>query len=198
MSKPEIGTQEWQDYLLGKMESSELVDGAPRTMGLYRVIEREYGVIRDSVNVVKAPSQEDISATVICDVQVSGQDKNGNLYIRKASGAADVSPVNTEDPYCRHPVATASTRALGIALKKVMGLNLHVAEEFEGNKKEPTYPMASPATIKSIKNMMAKLKVSEEDFLAKFGVSAEQIKPDALTKELSMEILGELNDIRNG
>ena len=42
---------------------------------------------------------------------------------------ADVSHGNTDDLFCAHPVATASTRAEGRALRKALKLRCLAAEE---------------------------------------------------------------------
>ena len=114
---PVYGSQEWHDYIMKKFEKRELIDGNPTCAGLRRVAEDVLGSI-----IVSRPSQVFPStdnngpgrATVVFEVVFDWMDSG---QMRTFSDVADVWHGNTDDLFCAHPVATASTRAEGRALR---------------------------------------------------------------------------------
>lgn len=131
---PIYGSQEWHDYIMSKFEKRELIDGNPTCAGLRRVAEDVLGSI-----VVSRPSQvfpaTDANgpgrATVVFEVVFDWMDSG---QIRTFSDVADVWHGNTDDLFCAHPVATASTRAEGRALRKALKLRCLSAEELTRKK----------------------------------------------------------------
>ncbi len=123
---------EWTKYALGLLIKREKVekDGqiAPRTVGLRRLVALLIGPIVDTdVKVIQCPSPDnDQRATV--EVRVTAC--NGVRDV-SSSDAADVVWSNTPSPFCKHPVASASTKAEGRALKRLLGLNCYTAEEMD-------------------------------------------------------------------
>ncbi len=126
--KPEYGSEEWSDYVMKQFHKSELFDGNPVCAGLRRVAEKLLGPI-----VVSRPSQvwpatDDNGpgrATVVFEVVINW----GGGDLRTYSEVADVWHGNTDDLFCAHPVATASTRAEGRALRKALKVKCLAAEE---------------------------------------------------------------------
>mgnify|MGYP003150738432 CR=1 FL=1 len=133
-STPIYGSQEWNEYIMSKFENRELVDGNPTCAGLRRVAEDVLGSI-----IVSRPSQvfpsTDVNgpgrATVVFEVVIDWMD-SGKL--KTFSDVADVWHGNTDDLYCAHPVATASTRAEGRALRKALKIRCLAAEELTRKK----------------------------------------------------------------
>ena len=127
--KPSITSPEWHDYVMQFFQPNELVEGNPITAGLRRVAELLLGDIMESgpINVV-APSNDDGPgrATVIYEVIIR---EYGTGSIKRYADTADVWHGNTDDLFCAHPVATASTRAEGRALRKALTLRVLAAEE---------------------------------------------------------------------
>ena len=129
MTMPAYGSKEWNDYIMEKFEDHELFDGNPTCAGLRRVAEDVLGSIVSSRPSQVWPST-DVNgpgrATVIFEVVINWMD-SGEL--RTFAEVADVWHGNTDDLFCAHPVATASTRAEGRALRKALKVKCLAAEE---------------------------------------------------------------------
>ena len=131
---PIYGSQEWHEYIMSKFEKRELIDGNPTCAGLRRVAEDVLGSI-----IVSRPSQvfpaTDTNgpgrATVVFEIVFDWMDSG---RMRTFSDVADVWHGNTDDLFCAHPVATASTRAEGRALRKALKLRCLSAEELTRKK----------------------------------------------------------------
>lgn len=131
---PVYGSQEWHDYIMEKFENRELIDGNPTCAGLRRVAEDVLGSI-----IVSRPSQVFPStdnngpgrATVVFEIVFDWMDSG---QMRTFSDVADVWHGNTDDLFCAHPVATASTRAEGRALRKALKIRCLSAEELTRKK----------------------------------------------------------------
>ena len=129
MTMPAYGSKEWNDYIMCKFEDRELFDGNPTCAGLRRVAEDVLGSIVSSRPSQVWPST-DVNgpgrATVVFEVVINWMD-TGEL--RTFAEVADVWHGNTDDLFCAHPVATASTRAEGRALRKALKVKCLAAEE---------------------------------------------------------------------
>ena len=126
---PAYGSRGWNDYVMSKFESHELIDGNPICDGLRRVVDDVLGSIVSSRPTQVWPST-DVNgpgrATVVFEVVINWMD-SGEL--RTFAEVADVWHGNTDDLFCAHPVATASTRAEGRALRKALKVKCLAAEE---------------------------------------------------------------------
>ena len=126
---PAYGSRGWNDYVMSKFESHELIDGNPICAGLRRVVDDVLGSIVSSRPTQVWPST-DVNgpgrATVVFEVVINWMD-SGEL--RTFAEVADVWHGNTDDLFCAHPVATASTRAEGRALRKALKVKCLAAEE---------------------------------------------------------------------
>tara|TARA_R110000824_G_scaffold283078_1_gene471408 strand:- start:456 stop:1223 length:768 start_codon:yes stop_codon:yes gene_type:complete len=129
LTMPAYGSKEWSDYVMGKFEPHELIDGNPVCAGLRRVTEDVLGSIVSSRPSQVWPST-DVNgpgrATVIFEVVINWMDSG---EFRTFAEVADVWHGNTDDLFCAHPVATASTRAEGRALRKALKVKCLAAEE---------------------------------------------------------------------
>ena len=129
MTMPAYGSKEWSDYIMSQFEDGELFDGNPTCAGLRRVAENVLGSI-----VSRRPSQVWPStdtngpgrATVVFEVVINWMDSG---EFRTFAEVSDVWHGNTDDLFCAHPVATASTRAEGRALRKALKVKCLAAEE---------------------------------------------------------------------
>ena len=126
---PAYGSEEWHDFVMSKFHANELFDGNPVCAGLRRVAEELLGTI-----VVSRPSQVWPAtdndgpgrATVVFEVVIDWMNSG---QLRTYSDVADVWHGNTDDLFCAHTVATASTRAEGRALRKALKVKCLAAEE---------------------------------------------------------------------
>jgi hypothetical protein len=126
---PEYGTPEWNKYVMEHFRPDELIDGNPICAGLRRVAGLLLGEIVESGPDQVFPATDGNGpgrATVIYQVVVNWMN-SGSVRVFKE--VADVWHGNTDDLFCAHPVATASTRAEGRALRKALGIRCLAAEE---------------------------------------------------------------------
>ena len=183
-------TKEWQKEVLALLDKDELIENYPSTDGLSRLTRLIFGEYSSFIEVPKAPTHGDRSATVIVEVQCAGSNY---------AGAADVYEFNTKSPYNKHPVATAETKALGRALKKLLGLKVHTHEEMMDD--EFSYEKLSEQQVRAVENLAKKLNVELEPFLQEnAGISLEVFKSgnSGLSKDQGLQLLNKLNDIQNG
>ena len=126
---PEHGTREWNEYVMAHFKRNELIDGNPICAGLRRVAELLLGDIIESGPEQVFPASDSNGpgrATVVFSVTFNWMNTGS---IRTFKEVADVWHGNTDDLFCAHPVATASTRAEGRALRKALKLRCLAAEE---------------------------------------------------------------------
>jgi hypothetical protein len=121
---PSILSPDWHEHVMSLFDESELIDGNPLVAGLRRVSEVVLGPVVFSGPTQVFPSQRDDHhgrATVVFTVEF----ESGMRY----SEVADCWEGNTDDMFCAYPVATASTRAEGRALRKALRIKGIAAEE---------------------------------------------------------------------
>jgi len=124
MEGPKPTSPEWNDYVLGLFDESELYEGRPLCAGLRRVAELLLGRIVSSrpTQIFPPTSGDQIGrATVVWEVIF----EDGSLF----SDVADCWEGNTDDAFCVFNTATAATRAEGRALRKALRLKTVAAEE---------------------------------------------------------------------
>ncbi len=131
---PAYGSEDWNDYVMSKFHESEMYKGNPLTVGLRRVAEELLGDIIASrpVQIIasddpNSPGRATVSFEVVIDWMNSGQ-------LRTYGDVADCWHGNTDDLFCAHPAATASTKAEGRCLRKALKVRCVAAEEIPRNK----------------------------------------------------------------
>ena len=128
-NSPSMFSDEWNEYVMAHFKSNEMIDGNPICAGLRRVAELLLGDIVESGPEQIFPATDSNGpgrATVLFKVVFNWM--NEGEY-RTFKEVADVWHGNTDDLFCAHPVATASTRAEGRALRKALKLRCLAAEE---------------------------------------------------------------------
>ena len=126
---PEIGSDEWHDYVMSHFKNNELIDGNPTCAGLRRVSEILLGEIMFSGPTQIFPATDANGpgrATVVFTVEFNWMNSGMS---KSFAEVADVWHGNTDDLFCAHPVATASTRAEGRAFRKALKVRVLAAEE---------------------------------------------------------------------
>ena len=126
---PSMFSEEWNEYVMAHFKRNELIDGNPICAGLRRVAELLLGDIIESGPEQVFPASDSNGpgrATVVFSVTFNWMNTGS---IRTFKEVADVWHGNTDDLCCAHPVATASTRAEGRALRKALKLRCLAAEE---------------------------------------------------------------------
>lgn len=125
---PEYGSDGWDDYVMSQFKEDELIEGAPLCHGLRRVSRNLLGqiVFSGPTNVSPATDWDRPGrATVVYQVTFLWNDGSTRVF----SDVADVWHGNTDDLFCAHPAATASTRAEARALRKALAIRKVSAEE---------------------------------------------------------------------
>ena len=128
-NSPTIGSDEWHDYVMSHFKTNELIDGNPTCAGLRRVAEILLGEIMFSGPTQIFPATDANGpgrATVVFTVEFNWMNSGMS---KSFAEVADVWHGNTDDLFCAHPVATASTRAEGRALRKALKVRVLAAEE---------------------------------------------------------------------
>lgn len=181
-------TKEWQKKLLDLLEKDEFIENYPSTDGLLRIARLVYGDFSIHCDVVMCPDGHRKNATVKVSLIFP------NLQIQ---AVADTTEHNIKSPFNKHLVATAETKALGRALKKLLGIHVHTHEEMldDGNE----YEKITEQQIRAIENMGKKLKVDLDVFLAEnAGINMDVLKEGSnLTKDHGLQLLDKLNQIQN-
>jgi hypothetical protein len=118
---------EWHDYVMSLFKEHELFDGYPTTAGLRRVCEILIGkIVKSGPSKVFPVEGNGIGrATVIYSISV--KDFDGDIL--EYSDVADAWEGNTDDLFFAHAPATASTKAEGRAIRKLLKLRTLAAEE---------------------------------------------------------------------
>jgi len=180
---PVYGSEDWHDFVMSKFHKSELFDGNPVCAGLRRVAEELLGTI-----IVSRPSQVWPAtdpdgpgrATVVFEVVIDWMDSG---QLRTFSDVADVWHGNTDDLFCAHPVATASTRAEGRALRKALKVKCLAAEE-----------LAKKDVASIVRQSVHTAKPTDGEWKEDDNISTPQINfIDAKCKQLNINVIKFIN-----
>lgn len=121
---PQMYSIGWTDYVLSLLDKTELhttVNGepAPSADGLARIANLLLGPFKIRTREIKVEKDYAcIHAKVVSD-----------NYKYEADGMAEVHKDNTDHPFNLYPAATAETRAVGRAFRKVLGLRKIIVYE---------------------------------------------------------------------
>ena len=210
---PDFASPEWNEYVMSHFRSDELMDGHPITAGLRRVAELLLGDIIESGPTEVFPSSDSNGpgrATVVYKVVIDWM--NTSLF-RTFSEVADVWHGNTDDLFCAHPVATASTRAEGRALRKALKIRVIAAEELAkkdivGIVKEAVSASSStdgeynlddrisPQQVTFIDKKCSQLNVSLDNFINIGSGNYRSIND--VKRDKAKQMIKVLNDYQNG
>lgn len=131
---PSIDDSGWTDYILSLLDKDEKISTvsgeAPTVDGLARVANL---VISPKINVVKTEVIQASKDYACVKVTIS----NG---LQSIDGVAEVYPENTDSPFSMYPAATAETRALGRAYRKLLRLKKVFAAEEVSKKASISLP----------------------------------------------------------
>ena len=199
---PDYNSTEWSDYVMTKIDKSELIDGNPICAGLRRVAELMLGTIIESGPEQVFPSTDPSKpgrATVLYKVVFDWMNTG---YIKTYKEVADVWHGNTDDLFCAHPVATASTRAEGRALRKALKIRALAAEELAkkdivGIVQATTADWNPEDTISNqqvtfINNKCKQLDIDVRKFVNMGSTHYESIND--VTRNTAQKMLRQLND----
>tara|TARA_Y100000361_G_scaffold112053_1_gene102251 strand:+ start:2608 stop:3531 length:924 start_codon:yes stop_codon:yes gene_type:complete len=210
-NRPSMFSDEWNEFVMAHFHRNELIDGNPICAGLRRVAEYLLGDIIESgpeqvfpATDGSGPDRATVVFKVVFDWMNSGQQ-------RVFKEVADVWHGNTDDLFCAHPVATASTRAEGRALRKALKLRCLAAEELakkdivsivqESVKKTPTSgeyeadTSISSQQIQFIDNKCSTLDIDAFAFINMGNSSFSSVSE--VTKDSAKKMIKVLNNYQN-
>ena len=207
---PSVGSAEWDSYVMSQFQNNELIDGNPICAGLRRVTELVLGDIVSSGPVQVFPANDENGpgrATVVFKVVIECFDGK----MREYSEVADVWHGNTDDLFCAHPVATASTRAEGRALRKALKIRCLAAEELakkdivgivkESVKKTPTsgdYEPTQNISTQQVQFIDTKCKQLDVDAFAFINMgNGSYSSVGEVTKDSAKKMIKVLNNYQN-
>ena len=210
-NRPSMFSDEWNEFVMAHFHKNELIDGNPICAGLRRVAEYLLGDIVESGPEQVFPATDGSSpdrATVIFKVVFDWMNSGQQRVFKEV---ADVCHGNTDDLFCAHPVATASTRAEGRALRKALKLRCLAAEELakkdivsivqESVKKSPTSgeyeadKSISSQQIQFIDNKCSTLDIDAFAFINMGNSSFASV--NEVTKDSAKKMIKVLNNYQN-
>lgn len=184
---PPYGGKEWNEFVMSQFESNELIDGNPICAGLRRVAEELLGDIISSGPSEVYPSTDPNGpgrATVVYQVVFNWMNSG---EVRTYSEVADVWHGNTDDLFCAHPAATASTRAEGRALRKALKVRCLAAEE-----------LAKKDIVSIVRDSVRVEGSTDGEWDAEDGISVAQVNfIDNKCKQLDINVIEFINSGEN-
>lgn len=224
---PELGTQEWHDFIIGQLEPDELNDIYPKCIGLRRMVTKYMGdIIESGVQTMSTHVDESATgqsylsvAVVVYKVVLNYKyDMLKNLGemdlenmpemkdIRVYSDIADSSSDNTPAEFAVHAAATASTRAEGRCLRKILGLKTVTAEEANNDKDatevirqrqkttttDVNKKLAEPSQLEAIKVLSEAAGIDREKMFEYLNLGKD------ITSEEASVVIKQLGEWRKG
>ena len=210
--RPSMFSDEWNDFVMAHFHRNELIDGNPICAGLRRVAEFLLGDIVESGPEQVFPAMDGSSpdrATVVFKVVFNWMNSGQHRVYKEV---ADVWHGNTDDLFCAHPVATASTRAEGRALRKALKLRCLAAEELakkdivsivqESVKKTPTsgeYEVDQSISTQQVQFIDTKCKQLDIDVMSFINIgSGDYANIGQVTRDSAKKMIKFLNGYQNG
>ena len=210
--RPSMFSDEWNDFVMAHFHRNELIDGNPICAGLRRVAEFLLGDIVESGPEQVFPAMDGAApdrATVVFKVVFNWMNSGEQRVYKEV---ADVWHGNTDDLFCAHPVATASTRAEGRALRKALKLRCLAAEELakkdivsivkEAVKKSPTsgeYEVDQSISTQQVQFIDTKCKQLDIDIMSFINIgSGDYANIGQVTRDSAKKMIKFLNGYQNG
>ena len=211
-NRPSMFSDEWNDFVMAHFHRNELIDVNPICAGLRRVAEFLLGDIVESGPEQVFPAMDGSSpdrATVVFKVVFNWMNSGQQRVYKEV---ADVWHGNTDDLFCAHPVATASTRAEGRALRKALKLRCLAAEELakkdivsivqESVKKSPTsgeYEVDQSVSTQQVQFIDTKCKQLDIDVMLFINMgSGDYANIGQVTRDSAKKMIKFLNGYQNG
>ena len=210
--RPSMFSDEWNDFVMAHFHRNELIDGNPICAGLRRVAEFLLGDIVESGPEQVFPAMDGSApdrATVVFKVVFNWMNSGEQRVYKEV---ADVWHGNTDDLFCAHPDATASTRAEGRALRKALKLRCLAAEELakkdivsivkEAVKKSPTsgeYEVDQSISTQQVQFIDTKCKQLDIDIMSFIIMgSGDYANIGQVTRDSAKKMIKFLNGYQNG
>lgn len=204
-SMPVYASEAWHEYVMKEFRDDELMDGAPTCDGCRRVVEVVLGPIVESTIPVSHPPTVQNNGTATVGVRIAIQVTNEEHplcgSVIACEEIADVNKGNCDPPYYKYTSATASSRAEGRALRKLLRLRNVITAEEASDTAETTddnceWSVDDPVSDSQIHvmDMMCskdRLNISVMDFINSGKNSYDEIH--TVTKSTAQRMIQELN-----
>jgi len=193
----------WSDYVLGLFSKGELVDGHPTCDGCRRLVNQLIGPIVESgvAQIIPAMLDNYGTTTVVFQIKVAVDNEFHPLQgkVIHMEDVADCNKYNTDSPYNKYLSATASTRAEGRILRKILGLKTVIAEETSTKENEDNDDWQPDSLITSSQEacigvMCQRLDLNIEEFINSGKNTYSSIKEIPYYTAVAM--IKELNNIQ--
>jgi len=203
---PSYASEAWHEYVMRKFRDDELVDNAPTCDGCRRVVEEVLGpIISSQITHLVAPNVNNngtATVGVLITVHVTNDAHPAVSNTVICEEVADVNKDNCDHPYYKYASATASSRAEGRALRKLLRLRNIITAEEASEKAETTdtdcnWEMDEPISDSqiSVLDMLCKrLDINVIDFVN----SGRRVYDDieAVNKSTAQRMIQELNRVQ--
>lgn len=184
----------WHNYVMSKLDESEMQNGNPKVDGLRRLVKLLLGTITNEQTSIFETNREFAAVTV--QIKIRSFD-NEHLVVE---GSADAHNQNAPAPFCFYCLALAETRATGRAFRKLLGLRGTIcAEESVEFDKTP------------VSNNVSLDNVCPEELIHCIGILAKRanlniikymesinIKDGRFTKQMADVVHSACNEFANG
>ena len=200
---------EWNDFILGKFEPNEMIDGHPVVSGLRRIAELYLGdIIFSGVTEVFPVGDHGGRATAVYKVVIKWiMDGSERTFV----DVADVSEENTDNQFLPFAMATAATRAEARCYRKMLKLRVCANEELTKEEKlnqagkkfgfqsveaedDDNDLLMSPQQLVLLNSKGKQTNVNIEKLMMK---ELGTIDLNSLTKKQAAKLIGVLNAISN-
>ena len=132
--RPDMGSEEWSDWVLSQLRDDEYPNGRPTCDGLRRIAIKLFGPME-----ILPPHVHHASAhyaAVTCVLR---------WPLRTVCGSAEVSENNCDAPFSQYPLATAETRAISRSLRQALNLRKVITAEEGSRKADISIPVTDDA-----------------------------------------------------
>lgn len=127
----ELGSKEWQDYVMSQFTEDELDNDYPKLNGLRRICRKVLGTVIDS-SIVELKSFGENHSICRYSLEINSF-RDGVITV---DAVADATPQNMDETYRIYPSCIAENRAEARAYRKALMLSVVAAEEMRENKSE--------------------------------------------------------------
>jgi len=182
---PNPTSPEWSEYVFSKFLPDELIEingeKYPNCYGLRRVVEETMGEVVESkpVNIIVSSDATSTNpGRVTCHYEVTIRSYHNGKY-KTVGDVAEVFALNSDDLFLGHPAATATTRAEGRCLRKLLKLKCVAAEELTKNKD------VAKAVKEAIKSTSTDGNYNENDKITQNQINFIKVKCDQMNIDIN-------------
>lgn len=189
---PKPGDVEWSEYVLAQLTSDERDEknNFPKAAGLKRLVLKLVGEITESVSrVISVPSNDNNFTAVVEHRLVITSSDSFKVY----HGVGEANDSNADAPYSKYPLAIASSRAMGRALRDALNVNTIVAEEISIiAERDDSADEITSAQKAAINTMSRRLKIDPTKFINAGKNKYESM--DDITNGTAKAMVSKLNE----